>query len=231
MSSSANVSSSSACASACERPGAGLREIGDLPLAVQAIDRRRAGALVERDEVAQLHQLAAPGADGRRGDRLRRAAERVLRLEHDVVLIRRRVEGRHLLARDERVDGLRDVLDADAEVGRALPVDVEPQLGPARQVRPIDVDEDLALVEHLHAPCSVYSSSFCQIGPDERVLNHGAAAARRPGGRRIPARRSRADCRYGWISRRARATSSCWDTSRSSIGFSRMDMLPLLLWP
>ncbi len=176
MSSAANVSSSSVCASACEWPGAGFAREGDLPLAVQAIDRRRAGALVGGDEVAELHQLAAPGPDGRGGDRVRRAAERVLRLEHDVVLIRRRVERRHLLARDQGVDGLRDVLDADAEVGGALPVDVEAQLGTARQVRPIDVDEDLTLVERLHRLARVLVE-LLQIGADQRVLNHGPAAA------------------------------------------------------
>ena len=116
-------------ASACEWPGAAVRRHRDLSLAVQPVDRGRPRALIERDEVPQLHELAARGPDGGRGQRLGRAAERVLRLQHDVVLIAGRVEGGDALPGHQRVDGLRHVFDANAEIGRALAIDHDPQLG------------------------------------------------------------------------------------------------------
>ena len=126
------------------------RQVGrhrDLALAVQPVDRGRPRPFAERHDVAKPRPLPLDDGTVSRAIDVRRARETILGLQDDLVLVlAAALNVVTVLAGDQRVERLRDVLHAHAEVGGALvAVDLDAQLRLSGHVACVsDVDQRLA---------------------------------------------------------------------------------------
>ena len=169
----------------------------DLALAVQALNARRPGRRQDPDDFAERHR-AAPGRKHRQPlQAIEVAAERLARPQRDVVLILADVERRHVLSANHRVQRLRDVLHAHAEIGGALPIDFDAEFRLADDERGVGVGE--LGNGSSSCPAAPPSTRRASRGPD---LKSNTEFRRRR--RRRPRRRSCADCPGNCRSSRAR---------------------------
>ncbi len=113
----------------------------DLPLAVVAIDRRRAEVALELRDVADLDHLAAVPAATSRSPIVGGRPERLVEPQQHLELVVAVLELRHFLAADQRAQVVGERVDVDAEVSRARAVDVDSQLGLGRLEVGVDVDD------------------------------------------------------------------------------------------
>ena len=124
-----------AISSCCEQPGRDVRRQRHLPLTIQALDARRSRGAFDPHHLAQRDGAAARRRPSCAPGPRRLERKRWFGANRDVVLFVADVVARRLAAADQHVQRLRDVLHPDAQVGRALPVDFDAQLGLADDQR------------------------------------------------------------------------------------------------
>ena len=158
--------------SVCDPPGSDVGEQRHLTLAVQPIDRRRAGPLLQADDVLQPDGPAVGRSHRHLAQPLGCIAKLTRGPEHHIVLIIARVERRDLLSRHQHVHGLGHVSHANADVRGSITIDFDANLRFARQQRPIRID-DVRMLPHGLEDLPGVLVQLVELGPDEHVLNAG----------------------------------------------------------
>ena len=97
-------------------------------------------------------------------------AKLVDRPHANVVLVGACVEGRRFLAGDERVQRLRNIADAHAQIGRRVAVDLKLHLRLAADQRRVDVDRVRDRLHLLEDLCRVFLEFF-QVRPGDHELD------------------------------------------------------------
>ena len=147
-------------------------------LPVQPIHARRAGGLLDGDQVVEANQAAVARGHEQPADRRDVPAIAIAQAQlHVVVVVDRHVAvaGDLVVAADQQAQGCGDVLGVHVEIGGSLTVDLHTQFGTIELERGVGVDD--AEVGRLLAQFLGESREVLEHGPLDRDVDFGRAAA------------------------------------------------------